>query len=375
MPLNNVVIATIATDGGPPINPSLYTATIDWGDATAFTPGFVDPTTGELRGSHVYQESGTYTVRTTVGTFDDPGLAVFTRTIDVADVPIVLTGQLDPASDSGISDSDGITFVRQPTYFGTSEDLSRVTLSAQNVLGGPAVSLGGTIADQGGFWQITSGVALVDGQYTITATAVDRNGMTTATTPLGTITIDTVGPRVTNLSFVQSPGRLVVQFQDDRSGLAQASLTDGRNYRVQKPHLRPGRLLVRNLSVTLPTGPTAPQTVTAPLTNNRPHGPPRWHVHGDRVQLEPGDYRRRRQSARWGVLRSVPVGQRRAGWRLRGDRKRAAQPHSLRRAEPARHANPQQPEGHPGRRPAPTRAQIASAAQKKRLEAHKANWL
>jgi hypothetical protein len=149
-----------------------------------------------------------------------------------------------------------------------SEDLSRVTLSAQNVLGGPAVAMGGTTADQSGFWQITSGVALSDGRYTITAMAVDRSGVTTATTQLGTITIDTVGPRVTSLGFAQSPGQLVVQLQDDRSGLAQAPLTDGRNYRVEKPHLRPGRLLVGGLSVTPPTGPTNPQTVTATLTNN-----------------------------------------------------------------------------------------------------------
>jgi hypothetical protein len=268
VPLNNVVIATIATAGGPPIDPRLYTATIDWGDATAPTPGFIDPTTGEVRGSHFYQESGTYTVRITVGTFDNPGLAVFTRTIDVADVPIVLTGRLDPASDSGISDSDGITNVRQPTFFGTSEAVSRVTLSAQNVLGGPAVSLGGTTADQSGFWRITSGVALVDGRYTIMAMAVDRSGVTTATTTLGAINIDTVGPRVTNLGFMQSPGRLIIQFRDDRSGLAQAPLTDGRNYQVEKPHLRPGQLLVGDLSVTPPTGPTNPQTVTAQLTNN-----------------------------------------------------------------------------------------------------------
>jgi hypothetical protein len=111
-------------------------------------------------------------------------------------------------------------------------------------------------------------VALSEGRYTITATAVDRSGVTTATTPLGTITIDTVGPRATNLGFTQSPGRLVVQFQDDRSGLAQAPLTDGRNYQVEKPLLRPGRLLVGELSVTPPTGPTSPQTVTAQLTNN-----------------------------------------------------------------------------------------------------------
>jgi hypothetical protein len=92
--------------------------------------------------------------------------------------------------------------------------------------------------------------------------------VTTATTSLGTLTIDTVGPRVTNLGFVQAPGQLIVQLQDERSGLAQAPLTDGRNYQVQKPHLRPGRLLVGELSVTTPTGPTDPQTVTAPLTRS-----------------------------------------------------------------------------------------------------------
>ena len=267
VPLNDVVLATVASAGGPPINPSLYTATIDWGDGTVITPGFLDPATGNVRGSHTYQESGTYTVRIVVGTFNNPSLAVFTRTIAVADVPIILTGRLDPASDSGVSNSDGITFVQQPTFFGTSEDLSSITLSAQNTAGGAPIALGGTTADLNGNWQLTSQVALPDGQYVITATAVDRNGVTTASTVIATIVIDTIGPRVTAFGFTQNPGRLFVQFQDERSGLAQAPLTDGRNYQIEKPHLRPGRLLVRSLTATPPTGPTNPQTVTAVVTN------------------------------------------------------------------------------------------------------------
>ena len=251
-----------------------FTASVAWGDGTtgsgAVTMTGAGPSgvTFLVHGTHNYAGAGTYPVTVTVMSAGGSTATAGTTAFISGNVPNVLTGRLDPASDSGISDSDGITFVRQPTYFGTADGLSRVTLSAQNVLGGLAVSLGGTTADPNGFWQIKSGAALMDGQYTVTATAVDQSGVTTATSQLGTITIDTVGPRVTELRFAQSPGRLVVQFQDDRSGLAPASLTDGRNYLVKKLRLLPGRLLVGNLSVTPPTLPTAPQTVTAPLIRN-----------------------------------------------------------------------------------------------------------
>ena len=41
------------------------------------------------------------------------------NTANVADVPLVVTGRLNPASDSGESNSDDITNVVQPNFIGT----------------------------------------------------------------------------------------------------------------------------------------------------------------------------------------------------------------------------------------------------------------
>ena len=58
---------------------------------------------------------------------------------------------------------------------------------------------------------------LADGAYAITFAAVDRNGVTTATTPLAcTLVIDTVGPKVTALVFNRLAGQLQVSFQPEQ---------------------------------------------------------------------------------------------------------------------------------------------------------------
>ena len=62
----------------------------------------------------------------------DGSTVTITNTANVADVPLTVTGKLNPASDSGISNSDKITNVVQPNFLGTtSEPDATVTLFAQ----------------------------------------------------------------------------------------------------------------------------------------------------------------------------------------------------------------------------------------------------
>ena len=132
--LNNVPLAslTAGSPSGPPVSPGTYIASIDWGDGTGSFPGQLvsqgSPAATLVLGSHRYVESGTYSVRITVGDSRIPAIVSATFQLMVAAVPIVLTGGLDPASDSGISHTDSITNVSQPIFYGTSEALSTVSV-------------------------------------------------------------------------------------------------------------------------------------------------------------------------------------------------------------------------------------------------------
>ena len=139
------------------------------------------------------------------------------NTASVADVPLVVTGGLDPASDSAASNSDDITNVVQPSFLGTTNQPgATVTLFAQATGGSVPVLIGQGVSNANDAWSITANQALADGSYTITAVAVDSAGHTVSsdTTIVPTLVIDTVGPKVTNLSFNRVMGEIQVTIQD-----------------------------------------------------------------------------------------------------------------------------------------------------------------
>lgn len=111
-----------------------------------------------------------------------PTLAFDTRAPGAPSIP-----DLDEDSDTGASDEDDITGDTTPTFSGTAEAGVTVRLFADGDEIGSAVA-------SGGFWSITSTVALEAGKYDITAIATDAFGNTgPASDPLG-IEIVTAGP-------------------------------------------------------------------------------------------------------------------------------------------------------------------------------------
>jgi hypothetical protein len=257
--------------------------TIDWGDGSPMSTGTViqpggPGTTFGVVGTHVYADSqvngGTGNFPTIVNVHDQDGATlVIDNAVKVADVPIVLTGQLNPASDHGQSNTDAITNVSQPNFFGSSEPFSDVT-----ILVAPAGTtnfkvVGETQADSSGAWTITTSL-LADGPYAVEAHAVDQAGFTTATTPLlpsatqGPLTIDTVGPKVTALSFARVNGQINLTFQDTLSGMNQAEVIDAANYQLTKLHTIRGRYVVNVISAT-PSGPTGPENVVLTINDGR----------------------------------------------------------------------------------------------------------
>lgn len=258
-----VLVATFQDSGDLEPLPN-YTATIDWGDGTPPTVGSLSAvgtspagTTVEVRGAHTYAARGTYPITVTIRSAGGAA-AVASGSAIVAVPPAgvgTLTGRLDPRSDTGISPDDGITRDDTPTFLGTAGVGAIVTLVAAPVGGGATLALGRGVADAAGNWAIDAPL-MPDGTYLVTASAVGEDG-STATVPLGTVVIDTVGPQVTGTQLDPARGQIVLGFRDDRSGLDGRSLIDGSNYAFTKAAARPGQFLVTGLSATPPTGLTS----------------------------------------------------------------------------------------------------------------------
>ena len=270
------------TNSNPTSTVSEYNyVSIDWGDGTPNSAGTVSQPGGPgtaflVSGTHTYADSGVNggigQFSITVNVHDQDGLTLaIDNTASVADVPLVVTGRLNPASDSGLSNSDDITNVVQPNFLGTtSEPNATVTLYAQATGSVVPVVIGQGVSNANDAWSITANQALANSSYTITAIAIDSSGHTASgtTTIVPTLVIDTVGPKVTNVSFNRLSGEIQVTIQDFGGlnntgvGLNPSSLIDANNFSLTKFHQHgPAAFLVTSINVT-PGTLTGSQLVT-----------------------------------------------------------------------------------------------------------------
>ena len=248
------------TDGNPSASTSDFTyVTIYWGDGSPATAGTISQSDGigsafVVGGTHTYADAGanggigTYPI--IVNVHDEDGSTVtITNTANIADVPLIVTGKLNPASDSGIFDT---TDVVQPNFLGTTnQPNATVTLFAQ-ASGGTPVVIGQGVSNANDAWSITANKALATGSYVITAVAVDSAGFTTSavTTIVADLVIDAVAPVITAATFDRFTDTLTVTYQDNLSGLALASVTNGAFYHLSA---RPLSAKVRVPKLLLPT--------------------------------------------------------------------------------------------------------------------------
>ncbi len=108
-------------------------------------------------------------------------------TIDATGPAAPTVPNMTPLSDSGVSTADNITKVTTPTFIGSAEAGTTVTLFK----GGSA--LGTAKASAGGIWSIKS-AALADGSHVITARASDPAGNLGIPSAGLTVTVDTAAP-------------------------------------------------------------------------------------------------------------------------------------------------------------------------------------
>ena len=113
--------------------------------------------------------------------------AALAVTIDTTAPAAPSAPDLVAASDSGVSNTDNITNVTKPTFTGTAEAGSTVTLYD----GTTAVGTG--VATRPGLWTITTST-LANGIRSITAKATDVAGNVSAASAALSVTIDTTAP-------------------------------------------------------------------------------------------------------------------------------------------------------------------------------------
>ncbi len=183
---------------------------------------------------------------------------------------MIVTGKLNPASDSGVSNTDDITNVVQPNFLGTtSPPDATISLYATAMGSATRVLIGIGTSDASGAWSITSDRALSYNAYAITAVPIDAAGETVSSTTsiVPDLVIDTVGPKVTDVVFNRLQGQIVVTFQDYGGvynagvGLNEATVIDAGNYQLTTVHHpRVGKYRVNVISDT-PATTTGAQTV------------------------------------------------------------------------------------------------------------------
>jgi hypothetical protein len=248
-----------------------------------------------VSGTHSFAPSSiAYPVTVTI---KDMGGSTATAASTVnAYVALGVTGGLNPASDSGVSNSDGITNVVQPAFFGTtSQPDVGVTLYAQPLDGGSAFVIGQGASAVDGTWNITATRALTDGRYAISAVAFNQAGQiaSSTTTIVPDLVIDTVGPAVTGVALRRLDGQIRVEFQDFGGpgnagvGLSLKSIVDANNYSLSRAlHARAGAFPVTGAAITPGTA-VGTQFVTLTVNEGR-------HFRGGRFlftirSVSPGD--------------------------------------------------------------------------------------
>ena len=113
--------------------------------------------------------------------------AVLNVTIDTVAPAVPSVPDLDPASDTGVSNTDNLTKDNTPTFIGTAEVDATVYIFVNGNTKGNAIATGG-------HYSVTTSVLALDGVWRITAAAQDAAGNYGGNSQGLNVTIDTTAP-------------------------------------------------------------------------------------------------------------------------------------------------------------------------------------
>jgi hypothetical protein len=230
----------LLSDANPQPAPAGYSVSIAWGDGQSSIGTVMAAAPGSFNviGTHIYgAPSSSESVVVTITRLANGQSVTATSSAIVVTAPYSLSGQLNPLSDTGVSNSDGITAINQPTFNGTAVPYAIVELFSRRSDQAQPVLLGQAIADANGAWNVTVG-ALPDGVYTFSATEIPPTGLPTTMVSLtpGSVVIDTIPPVVVAAHSQQTSELITVVLRDYISGLNPASLMNPANYALLGLH-------------------------------------------------------------------------------------------------------------------------------------------
>jgi len=136
--------------------------------------------------------SGTLQLRVVDAAGNNGATASHAYTLDTTAPATPPAPVLPSASDTGASNTDRITSDNTPTFSGTAESGSTVSIY-------DGATLLGTALASGGVWSLTSG-ALSNASHSITAVATDTAGNASAASAALTVVVDTTAPSVASVS-------------------------------------------------------------------------------------------------------------------------------------------------------------------------------
>lgn len=255
------VVATFVDPDHPP-NPADYQATIDFGDNQTAVGKVESRASGgyQVSGTHDYVILGSYEIKvsvTKIGAGPSPTTVTsLARVVGSAfnSTFIPLFGRLDPAFDTGVSNTDGVTSNPFPRFIGTSNPLSVIFLYGRRFDQKEPTLLARVVSDSTGQWVATPG-PIPDGRYVITAMEANP-GSADATAAVRSavlysdnspLVIDTIGLSVVGVIYaappkaagrthpMKSPSFAYVTFLQDTSGIDINSLTNALNYQALRP--------------------------------------------------------------------------------------------------------------------------------------------
>ncbi len=230
----------IFSDSTPGTIPADYHASISWGNGQSSVGTIVANATGGFNvvgTTYFGSASSGEMILVTIVRNSDGATATANSTGIVVSATATLGGELDPLSDTGVSNTDGVTAINFPSFIGTATPYAVIQFYSRGVSQAQPVLLGQAVANNLGQWNFAVG-ALPDGAYTFSVAQIPTNGPPSPMVLLtpGNVIIDTVPPTVVAKSGSSKTRQIAITFKDNLSGLDRTTISNPMNFALVGPH-------------------------------------------------------------------------------------------------------------------------------------------